>query len=224
MLENAVNGRSGSSQKMNTETEKNIRAWSATAEGWCTVEHALDLAQLIIDTKPAVVVEIGTFAGGSLIPQAIALKEVGAGKVYGIDPWSKEAALEQMFTADPNTPPADVEVNRKWWSEVDLDKMLRLCMEGIWRFDLESYATVIRARSQDCGELFPSIDICYIDGNHSEVASCRDVELYLPKVKAGGHVWFDDAQWASTQPAQVLIQEACDLVMDKGNYRLYRKK
>ena len=215
---------------MKPDTEAAIREWNATAEGWCQIDRALEMAQLIIDNPPQYVVEIGVFAGGSLIPQALAMKELSQeseilepAHIYGIDPWSREAALEQVFVADDHTPPADEEVARKWWAEVDLDKMHLLAMQGIWRYGLERHAIVIRAASQDCAQLFREIDILYIDGNHSEKASCRDVELYLPRLRPGGFLWFDDAHWLSTQRAIQKIEEACVLERDREAYRLYRK-
>ncbi len=209
---------------MRPDTALAITEFSATAEGWCKVERAMEMAELVIQEKPTTVVEIGVFAGGSLVPQALGLKEVGGGHIYGIDPWSREAALEQIFVASDTTPAADEAVARAWWAEVDLEKMHQLAMQGIWRYCLEPFAVIIRAASQDCSELFHEIDILYIDGNHSEVASCRDVTLYLPKLRKGGCLWFDDAHWQSTQRAIQMIEEACKLERDHEAYRLYRKE
>lgn len=211
---------------MTPETEAAIREWSATAEGWCLADRAVEMAQLVIDWRPAVVVEIGVFAGGSLIPQALALKENGFGRIYGIDPWSRQAAIEQVFVANESTPKADEEIARKWWAEVDLDKMHLLAMQGIWKYHLEEFATVIRARSEHCAELFSAnvIDIFYLDGSHSEEASCRDVNLYVPQVQTGGYVWIDDANWQTVGKAIGIIEETCDLERDHEQYRLYRKR
>lgn len=207
---------------MTSETEAAIREWISTAEGWCVIEKALELAQFIIDEKPKNLVSIGIFAGGSFIPQALALKENGAGKIWGIDPWSTSAAIEQVFS-DGSISPADEEVARKWWETVDLERMMRLCMEGVWRYGLQERAIVIRATSQDCYELFNEISLLEIDGNHSEVASCRDVELYLPRLKSGGLLLFDDAHWASTQKAVAMLDAACTVERDHESYKIYRK-
>lgn len=208
---------------MTNETEAAIRKWSATAEGWTKVDRALELAQFVIDTKPTSVLELGVFSGGSMIPQALALKELGGGRIYGIDPWSRQAAIEQVFT-DGRIPSADEEVARKWWEAVDLEKMHLLCMLGIWNHALEKHAIVIRARSEDCSELFNEIGILNIDGSHSEEASCRDVNLYVHKVKSGGIIHFDDAHWNSTQPALRLLEQQADLIKDATSYRVYRKR
>lgn len=208
---------------MTNETKTAIEKFSATADGWCKIPRALEMAELIIETKPACVTEVGTFAGGSLIPQALALKENGFGRIYGIDPWSRQAAVEQVFT-DGKTPKADEEIARNWWETVDLERMHLLCMQGIWNHALESFAVVIRARSEHCSELFSEIDIFYLDGSHSEEASCRDVGLYLPKIKSGGFLWADDCEWQTVQKALRMIEETCDLERDHEQYRLYRKR
>lgn len=183
-------------------------------EGWTTPERCVEMAELILETKPKLCVEIGTFGGRTLVAQALALKENGAGTIYGIDPWRVEHALE-----------GENEANRTWWSKnVDLEKIHRGCMEEIWKRGLDQQAVVIRTCSQYCHWLFVDIDVLLIDGNHSEVASCRDVELYLPSVAHGGHVWMDDCDWESTKKAQTLMETQCDVVKDAGHYKLYRKR
>lgn len=200
---------------MTPETEASIREFCATAEGqWAPVERLLETAESIIQSKPQVVVEIGVFAGRSMIPQALALKENGLGRIYGIDPWRLESAIE-----------GENEANRDWWSKnVDLHQMHRLTVEAIWKYGLDERAIIIRAASQDAVTLFAddSIDLLTIDGCHSEVASCRDVRLYLPLVKFGGTIIFDDSDWQSTAKALSML-DACELMKDGGNYRVYRK-
>ncbi len=50
----------------------------------------------------------------------------------------------------------------------------------------------------------------HIDGNHSEEVSCADVNLWLPLVVKGGHIWMDDIHWESTKKAQAILSNACD--------------
>lgn len=198
---------------MSPETEAAVIEFNSTAEGWTTKERALEFAQLVIDEKPMLIVEGGVFAGGSMIPMALALKELGRGKIYGIDPWRVEAAIE-----------AENQANQEWWTKnVDLEKMQQLSVQAIWRYDLEAHAMLLRARAENCCDLFREIDIWNCDGNHSEEASCRDVDLYLPRVKHGGLILFDDSGWQSTQKAVRMLDQACEIVKDAGTYRWYRK-
>ena len=184
-------------------------------EGWVSPERGVELYDLIVQEKPVICVEIGVFGGRSLIAQAMALRSLGAGKIYGIDPWKTEAALEGENVA-----------NKEWWSKnVDLHGIHRGTMEAIWRLGLDEWAIVIRAKSQDCRWLFEGgVDWIFLDGNHSEVSSCRDVNNYVPLLKPGGILIFDDADWPSTQAALKLLDAQCDLLKDAGSYRIYKKK
>jgi Methyltransferase domain len=183
---------------------------------WLDLDRAYQMAELIIDTKPEVVVEIGTFKGQSLITQAFAVRDNHKGKIYAIDPWSVSFAVEG--SNDPE--------NNDWWSKkINLEDIHHNCMKAIWDHHLEEWAIVIRSPSQFVFQLFPNnIDICYIDGNHSELVSCRDVRNYLPRIKSGGYIWADDTSWPTTQRALAIIEGQCDLVRSGGNFRLYRKR
>lgn len=184
-------------------------------EGWASVEKALAMAELIKEAKPRTLVEIGVFGGRSLIPQALAMRDNGYGRIYGIDPWNLDAVLE----GNP------CEADRDWWSKnVDLHVIHKGFMEALWRHGLSENTVVIRGTASMCSNLFPVIDILHIDGNHTELASCRDVELYLPRVpKKRGMIWFDDCDWASTQKAIAILDKTCERVNQVGNCILFRK-
>jgi hypothetical protein len=189
--------------------------------GWLTPEVGAAMRNLIWKVKPEVCVEIGVFAGKSLINTALALKENGHGIVYGIDPWRLDVAL------------AGASPDEFDWNKADLDAVHYDCMRAIWEHGVEKYAVVIRAPSQYCVQLWEKylgdepdencIDILYIDGGHSEESSCLDVELYSPKVFSGGHIWLDDTNYASLQKAIGIVEQQCQLVKDFGHARLYKK-
>ena len=196
--------------------ETAINHYLPVMEGWLDPSRGHAMAELIIDTKPEVVVEIGVFGARSLIAQAFALRENNRGKIYGIDPWKVETAIE--YFSD--------EKNNEWWRKsITLEDIHRGAMRAIWDHRLDEWAVIIRAASQHAYQLFPNnIDIIYIDGNHSEVSSCRDVDLYVPRVKAGGYIWMDDADWPTTQPALAKLDTLCNLIRDNGSHHLYQKK
>lgn len=184
-------------------------------EGWVTAERGCEMADLIVANKPKVCVELGVFGGRSLIAQALALRENGRGVIYGIDPWKVEAALE-----------GENDANKEWWSKnVDLHFIHTGTMNAIWRLNLDKWAVVIRAKAEDAQWTFQGgIDHLFIDGNHSEVSSCRDVNSWTPLVRPSGTIIFDDANWPSTQKAIAILNGCCDLIKDAGDYRIYRKK
>lgn len=196
--------------------KKAISHYLPALEGWLDAARGEEMAELIIDTKPEVVVEIGVFGGRSLVAQAFGLRENNFGKIYGIDPWDVATAVEHF----------EDEKNNEWWRKnITLEDIHRGCMRAIWDHHLQPWVVIIRAASQHACQLFPNnIDVMYLDGNHSEISSCRDVENYVPRIKSGGYCWVDDCDWHTTQKALGMIGTMCDLVKDNGNYRLYRKR
>lgn len=193
-----------------------------------TPEQGVHMAELILEVRPDVVLEIGVFGGRSLIAQALACRAVdgthsgtgsppGKGRVFGIDPWKTEATLE-----------GETDENKKWWSTVDMHEIHKKCMEAIWRLNLDRHVRIIRGASQDVHIIFRQKelrpDILFIDGNHSEISSCRDVKLYLPLLRTNGFCWFDDCLWPSTKMALDMMDKDCILRKDYGSYRLYQKK
>lgn len=187
-------------------------------EGWLTVKRAIEMYELIRQTRPAKVVEIGVFGGRSLIAQALALKHNGFGRIYGIDSWKKEDAIEGEADA----------VNKSWWTQnINMHIIHQGAVEAIWRQGLDEYAVLVRCASQHCHELFDGIDILFVDGNHSEVASLRDVTLYGPRVNKNGWIWMDDCDWANgaTLKAQEFLMQFCEehRSYDNGHYKLFWK-
>lgn len=200
---------------MTPELRSRIEAAVASLEGWCSLEKALAMADLILDTRPEVVVEVGVFGGKSLIPQALALAEAQRGYIYGVDPWKKEAALEG------NNDPA----NDEWWSRVDLAGIHQKCAEAVWHHQLDQRCVLVRAPSLAAVNLFPdaSVDVLYLDGNHSEECSMADVKAWLPKVRPLGFIWFDDTDWATTRKAYATLKARLSYIRDVGTCALFHK-
>jgi len=183
-------------------------------DGWTTPERGCEMAERILETKAKVCVDIGVFAARSTIAMGFAARQLIDSIVYGIDPWKIDSAIEGD----------NVEENAKWWKERSkLEEMHRQTMHSIWSHRLDQWITIIRSPSQYVHQLFPVIDFLNIDGQHSEIASCRDVELYLPKLRSGHYLTFDDTDWDSTQKALTMIEQQCELVNDNGKARTYRK-
>lgn len=191
---------------------------------WATMERRCEMAEVIYEAKPKVVVEIGTFGGAGAIPMAFALRENNnQGKLYAIDPWRVDYAIEGEWSA-----------NADWYKDtIDIHLIHRKCMEAVWQHNLDDWLVVIRAASQHCFKLFPRIGVLSVDGNHSEVASFRDARLYVPNVIKGGVIMFDDENWMvkngdvavnSTERARLFIEQHCDLIKKSGNMGFYRKR
>ncbi len=153
--------------------------------GWCTETKAGILIDLILKVRPSVVVEIGAWGGKSLIPMAHALRANQKGVIYGIDPWDAEASLEEMMH----------EGNKKHWeSQAVHEAVLHGLVSHINQFGLGGHIRLVRSTSEDAPPI-PNIDILHVDGNHSEKTSYLDVTKWVPLVKSGGWIIFDDMTW-----------------------------
>lgn len=180
--------------------------------GWPMPQREAQMAQLILDTRPNIVVELGVYGGRSLIPQSLALKYNGFGHIYGIDAWDAETvAKNAALGEDPIT-------------QKQLNIAYTACLDRIKELDLVRWATLLPWDSHEETEGFGNIDILNIDAGHSDQSSCRDVEVWLPRVRRGGFIWFDDVQWPSVKKALGMIEQHCEIESDQGLYRLYRKK
>ncbi len=173
-----------------------------TIPGWCVYEKADKLMELIHETNPKVVVEIGVFGGSSVYPMAQALRYQRHGVIYAIDPWKAEDCQMGYQPDDPNY---------IWWTTVDLEKIYKDFAKLIKKNSLSSFCTIMRATSLEAVNFFAdeSIDILHVDGNHTEESAFTDVTLFLPKVKKNGYIWFDDVNWSSTNKAVRYLLERC---------------
>jgi predicted O-methyltransferase YrrM len=168
-------------------------------EGWMEQPKGEVLAGMVIDHKPQLLVEIGVFGGRSMFAQAFALRENGMGVIWGIDPWSLDAALE-----------GDIgDANKKWWTEnINIEDIYLGFVRGVLDFQLSRWIRWIRERSEFVAPLFKdkTVDVVHIDGNHSELCSCRDVGVWNKKIKPGGFLIMDDVQWDTVTKALKMVE------------------
>jgi predicted O-methyltransferase YrrM len=166
-------------------------------EGWCSNYKASTLIDLIWLIKAETVVEIGVFGGKSLVPMAFALKATGQGMVYGIDPWSKEASIAHMD-----------EANQEYWGNLDHNAIYHDLKQKASLFKLDEHITLIPCTSE-AADPIEEIDLLHIDGNHSEECSFADVLKWVPLVRSGGIIVFDDVTWGTMSKAPKWLDEHC---------------
>lgn len=158
---------------------------------WCSLEKATSLATLVVGLRPKLVVEIGVWMGGSLVPMLLAMKylrdELGdpgmtGARVVAIDPWSPDASA-----AGQN------DVNRAWWGNVDHEAAYQRFRDRLVTYRLGDLCAVLRMTST-AAPAFAPIDLLHVDGNHADQAY-RDVEKFCPHVRVGGICVLDDVAW-----------------------------
>lgn len=153
-----------------------------TMDGWSSPEKCCAMASLVLAIRPKVCVEIGVFAGRSLIPMAMALKHASIpGKVIGIDPYSAQESVK-----------GEQGENEKWWGQLDHNSIHDKFQGFVKRFDLSQQVQLIKKSSNDVEPM--ECDLIHIDGNHSDQA-LKDAERFGPKVRLGGIAIMDDLMW-----------------------------
>lgn len=161
--------------------------------GWCSPEKAVALASAVLAFRPELIVEIGVFGGSSLIPLALAAREIGRCKVIAIDPWLATASAEGQIN------PKD----KEYWSiQSTHDMVYEDFRRNLSELGLSEIVDVRRAKSDDV-EPPANIGIFHLDGNHGEQA-VRDMERFAPKCLVGSLLFADDENWTGGGPARAI--------------------
>ena len=184
-------------------------------QGWCPLEKAEALARLVVEARPACIVEIGVYGGRSAVPMALAARTYG-GTVHGVDPWSHAAALE-----------GDVgDENREWWGKLDLEGIYRGFLDGIRTFGVQDTLRVHRMTDTAALPTFAdgSIGLLHVDGNHSAEVSMRYVEQWGPKIAPGGYLVMDDIDWQTQAETVAFIERTYAMVRRESSWAIYRKE
>lgn len=151
--------------------------------GWTTPGKATQLYELTLKIKPKVAMEIGVWGGRGILPIALAIKELGTGMVYAVDPWNaKESENGQVEKASAD-----------WWGQQDHEAIYQSFLWFVKKHGVEKYVNVNRTTSNDLkppGE----IDLLIIDGNHGEQA-LLDAKKFAQLVPLGGYCLLDDLDW-----------------------------
>lgn len=182
--------------------------------GWCSGEKAAAAVEIVLRERPAVCVEVGVFGGRWTCAVAAALRHAGRGVVHAIDPWDVSETVGGTHAPE----------YLAWWRSVDLPGVRDMFLAAV---ESEGLSPWVRVRQQSSAAAVwafdrHSIDLLHIDGNHSAEVSQQDVRDWLPRVKPGGLIAFDDSHWPSVAGALRLLGAAGELVRDYGSWRLYR--
>lgn len=195
------------------------RITAGVHDGWCTPEKAEALYELVLKADSQITVELGVFAGKSLIPMALAHKEKKSGFIIGIDAYSAAVCAEG----------SNSELNNDWWkNKVDLQKIYHQCIDNIRRFYVDDYATIVKMRSQDAANIMfrtSHIDIIHQDSNHNPETILAEAKAWTPLLKQGGYWIADDTDWIEAREAYAqLINYDLVLIDDRNTWQIWQKK
>lgn len=136
-------------------------------------EGAWLLFGLVHAMRPSVCVEIGSARGQSACFVGMALKRVGHGHLYAIDPHQATA-----------------------WNDADSSDTYAELRRNLRASGVERQVTILRQYSSDAAkEWTRPIDLLFIDGDHSYEGVKRDWDAFAPHVREFGLVVFHDTLW-----------------------------
>jgi len=176
------------------------------ANGWCPVSKAMTLASLVLSLRPDVACEIGSYAGKSSIPIALAMQLLGKGTLIAIDPYDPEESARNE-TAESSV----------WWKKLDHNAILAEFEGYIQTYGLQNIIQIKRTTSDAFDTSGLSIDLLHIDGAHSNALA--DAKHYCPCVKQGGFVVMDDLNWFVN--GRHTVREATDWMKAHSFVELY---
>jgi predicted O-methyltransferase YrrM len=190
-------------------------------EGWCTVDKALKLVEVILTYQIDHVVEIGVYGGKSLVPMALAVKEVSPnGRCFGIEAWDTKIAIEEKTSPE----------NDAWWSSLDLIRIKNNFLHYLTQSALTDIIRIIELPVTDSLEIFQKeryrhkIGLIHIDGNHSEKQAFDDVQRAYAILPSGGVIVLDDINWLSLAKAHQWLLQHSDTLFEATNYGIYQVK
>jgi len=177
-----------------------------TMDGWTTLPKACALASLTLALRPASAVEIGIWAGRSLLPIAMAMKHLGTGLITGIDPYSSQESAKGEFGE-----------NEKWWAAQDHKAIKEKFLHFVNRFGLGNHIKHIEKPSDEVDLTGYRIELLHVDGSHTDQA-VRDAERFGALVPIGGIAVLDDLHWVGGG-----VLRAIDTLEDMGFVEVLRR-
>lgn len=116
-------------------------------------------------------------------------------KYVGIDPYLAGYDAEDIFCNDVQA------LFGEERAQVAMDRLFSTVSSNLEKFG--SRATLIREKSWLGANQFDdgSLDIVYIDGDHTYEAVVKDLAAWYPKVKKGGILCGDDIGWSGVKGA-----------------------
>lgn len=186
-----------------------LKAVTDLPHGWTSFEKAKALTGIVFATRPHTVVEIGVWSGKSLISMALACKDVGAGKCYGIDPFEASASVIGQTGA-----------NAEWWSKQEAhEHMLGYFQRQVIAFGVSDVVEHVRDLSDNVNvNQWDAINLLHIDGNHGPQA-LKDAQRFAPKIPVGGFAVLDDLNWQDGG-----VSQAVDYLLSAGFIEHFRLK
>jgi tetratricopeptide (TPR) repeat protein len=168
-----------------------VWGWITLNKAGCLIDYVDEICK---EVEEPVCVEIGVFAGKSVLPIALELKRNSKGKIYAMDPWTNEEATRGYE-----------DVHYEYWSQIDLNHKLGIFESMIQEFELKDYISIIKEPSDTAPEI-KNINLLHIDGQHTDQA-LRDVRKYASQIALNGYCVVDDVNWGRVADVPNLLEK-----------------
>lgn len=167
----------------------------------CENSDRENFKKILLENDIKCFVEIGTYGGANLLSLYDIAKSKNI-KLYGIDPH------ETILIYNGKKEEEVLENIKSSYKNIYKENRIKI-QNIIQKYKLDDLITYIVDVSQNVVDKFEdnSIDLLHIDGDHSTEGVYSDLNLYYPKVKDGGIIICDDADWESVMRG---IRKFCD--------------
>lgn len=189
------------------ELRKEIERAASEGGDWCSPDKAIQLAALVIEHQPQEIVELGVWKGGSAIPMAIALRQLGTGCLTAIDAWSTKASVSGQDAA-----------NAAWWQSVGdqgHEGARQIFLARLKKHAIPADRCIVIQTRSDEASVPKVIDMLHVDANHGPQA-VDDVKRWASALRVGGLLILNDLGWAGGH-----VQRARDLAINMGFVEQY---
>ncbi len=166
--------------------------------GGCSASKAYVMASLIRERNIHASLDIGVYRGRSLLPQALAHRRYTGGVAYGVDPWSRDEAMQADNAALKAALDRFVETTDFEAIHRDVDELRR-------KFAVERNCVLVRKTSAaaiaEFREMGQTFGLIHVDGNHDTAIVVQDVLDSMRLLDGEGILVMDDVSWDSVKPA-----------------------
>lgn len=164
-------------------------------QGWNS-DHPV-FAALIAETKPQIIVEVGTWLGASAIHMAKQCAAIGIKpRIYCVDTW---LGAVEFWTTQAHTPERNLKLQNGY------PQIYFEFLANVVRHELTEIITPIPNTSLIAGQILRHrgvmADLVYIDGSHDTEDVKADIRCYRQILRPGGIMFGDDYDWNSVRSA-----------------------
>ena len=126
------------------------------------------------------IAEVGVFQGESLCKYAPSVKERN-GKIYAID-WF-QGNIHEVYQGSEMK-----QLHYFRTEQSEIDKIYQSLIDDLIKIDCLDIVVILRGDSSQMADEIPdkSLDLCFIDGDHTYEGVCKDITAYQNKVKDDG--------------------------------------